>query len=170
MNKKKPTIFNKRILIGISALILIGLSLYIILSMMPTVQNIESDKEKISVIIDELMSALVARDTDHAYGMFSPDARNDELRKSLTAMNDEVNYAVLDSYNRIEIVHLEIGPVFTLEFGGTLARVDGIIYYTNDYTGEFSAELVPNGQDWDLVSFHPRVPPAKYEEYLNREN
>lgn len=170
MKKKTSTRSNKQIWIRISAVILIGFSLYIVLYMTNRVQNVESDQEKISLIIDELMSALVARDIDRAYEMFSPQARSDELRTSLMAMNDEVNYAVLDSYDRIEMIHLEIGPVLTSEFGGTLARADGIIHYTNGYTGEFSAELLPDGEGWDVVWFHPKVPPAKYEEYLNRKN
>lgn len=56
---------------------------------------------------------------------------------------------------------VEIGPFLGAEVRGTVARANGVVIYTNGFTGEFAADLLSDGAEWDLYNIRVRVPPEK---------
>jgi hypothetical protein len=126
--------------------------------------KIYQEREPVSKVIDSFMQAMVQKDTQKAFELFSTRAQKQIKMGDLNKLLEGNNYVLFDGYQRIEIGNLNISKAFNTNENlpqGTVAKVNGTIFYTGGFTGRFDAVLEKEGDTWHLFNINVTVPPNK---------
>ena len=129
-----------------------------------TVITVYKEKAPIGEVIDKFMQAMVERDTKNALTLFSTRAQRQIKASNLETMLEGSNYVLFDGYQRIEIGNLNVSKAFNTNQDlpqGTVAKVNGTVYYDGGFTGRFDAILEKEAEAWRLHSINITVPPNK---------
>lgn len=122
------------------------------------------ERRPVEEVIDTFMQTMVARNTEKAFTLFSTRAQRQMEMSDLEDMSQGNNYVLFDGYESIEIGNFNISKAFNTDQNlpqGTVAKVDGTIYYDGGYTGSFQAVLEKENGVWRIYNIHITVPPNK---------
>ena len=128
------------------------------------------EKDNIVVVVDKFMMAMVNKNPDQAYALFSTRVQRQFPVSRLEDMVDGSNYSLFDGYVKAEVVNVNITRGFNTNPDapqGLVAKVDGTVTYEGGYTGSFQAVLEQENDEWALFSINVIIPPDKLEEFIN---
>jgi hypothetical protein len=128
--------------------------------------KIWQEREPLTSVIDSFMRAMVERDTEKAFDLFSARARRQIKMASLEEMLAGNNYALFDGYQSTNIQNINITTAVNTNPDapqGLVAKVNGIITYSGGITGSFNATLEKEGDQWALDAIYINVPPSKIQ-------
>jgi hypothetical protein len=110
------------------------------------------------------MRAMVARDVNGAYALFSTRAQRQTAIADLHALDTGANYVLFDGYQSLAIESTNITNSVNTNPDvpqGHVATVSGTITYTGSVTGSFRATLEQEAGTWRLDAINITVPPSK---------
>jgi hypothetical protein len=119
--------------------------------------------------VDAFMQAMSNKDVDKAYALFSRRAQRQMQLSKIEEMLKGANFALFDGYNKVQVLNTNISQAVNTNTDvpqGTVARINGIVSYEGEYTGQFQAVLELEDKIWKLHSINVTVPPAKFESYI----
>jgi hypothetical protein len=120
----------------------------------------------VSLVIDSFMRYMENKDIESAYNLFSVRSRSQTPVSDLEDLISGNNYVLFDSYQSLSITNVNISAAFNTNPDlpqGTVAKVEGIVYYSNGFQGSFNAVLEQEGDQWRLFGIQVNVPPNKFE-------
>lgn len=167
---------KKRLRLGIVAAVLLACALscvFLGFGGLRGFQSLSRDKVEVEILLDQLMRDMVSQDFEAAYDRFSTRAKRQVPFSEIENFGSGANYALFDGYQRLEIATINIGPSFNTNQNvpqGTLARVQGIVYYDNGFQGQFSSVLELEEDEWKVSNFNVTVSPEKLDQYLKDQN
>lgn len=126
--------------------------------------QINKEKAPLESVLDSFMLAMVARDTDKAFDLFSIRAQRQLSIDDMNEMLEGNNSVLFEGYQSLELQNIKISKAVNTNQNlpqGTVANVNGIIYYDSDFTGTFTAVLEKEGDNWRLHNINVTVPPNK---------
>lgn len=121
----------------------------------------------VEAVLDQFMREMLARDADAAYELFSPRVQRQISVDEVQAMLGGNNYVLFDGYQSLSIVNLNISVAANTnqnEPQGTVASVDGEIFYTGGISGRFDAVLEEVDGQWMIHFVNVTVPPDKFDD------
>ncbi|MEW6031044.1 MAG: hypothetical protein AB1554_16365 [Chloroflexota bacterium] len=124
------------------------------------------EREPVTEVIDSFMRAMVERDTERAFALFSTRARRQIKIDSLEEMLAGNNYALFEGYQSVTIQNINITTGVNTNPDvpqGLVAKVDGIVTYSGGFTGSFNAVLEREGDHWALDAININIPPNKIQ-------
>lgn len=127
------------------------------------------EKDNIGVVIDKFMTAMVNKNPDQAYALFSARVQKQIPVSRLEDMIDGSNYSLFDGYTKVEVANVNITRGFNTNPDapqGLVARVNGVITYDGGYRGSFQAVLEQENNEWKLFSINVTVPPDKVDDFI----
>jgi hypothetical protein len=122
------------------------------------------DRPHIQGVIDEFMREMAAKDANKAYTLFSTRGKKSTPLADLQALLQGSNYELFRSYQSVTIANLYPHVTFSADPNmprGTIAQVEGSVYYSDGFTGELVAVLEKEADQWCLFSIWVTVPPDK---------
>ena len=156
---------NKRILI-VGALVA-GLFLCVVLCVVVVgtgAIKATSERNDVEQVIDEFMCAMVRKDTNAAYALFSTHAKRTASRSKLEELLQGNNFALFDGYKNAQITNMNLSTVFQTNSDlpqGIVAKVNGTITYEGGFMGRFDAILEQENKEWKLFGINITIPPEK---------
>jgi hypothetical protein len=150
---------------GILFLICICISICVALGGIGAFQ-VGQEKEPIEDVLNSFMFAMVEKDLDTAFTLFSTRAQRQMSENDLEVLIEGNNYVLFEGYQSIEIQNLSISKSLQTNQDlpqGNVATISGIVYYEDGFTGKFSATLEKeNGITWRLHRIDIVVSPDKF--------
>jgi hypothetical protein len=129
------------------------------------------EQDEVAAVLESVMLAMAARDVDGAHQLFAAQAQGDELRAQLEQTLAGISFVLYSGYSRLELWNVTIGVqsgTEPAEPSGIVAHADGIIEYSDGYTGTFDATLVKEQDQWRLWSMNIQMIPERLDEYSQR--
>ncbi len=126
--------------------------------------GISTEQATITPILNEFMQAIVARDADRAYRLFSTRAQRQTPIADIEALTTGPNYVLFDGYQSLKIDSTNISTVANTDPDvpqGLVATVSGSITYTGNVQGSFRGTLEKENGTWRLHAINITVPPSK---------
>jgi hypothetical protein len=126
--------------------------------------SIFKEQAPVEAVIDNFMKAMVQKDTETAFSLFSTRARRQMDIKDLEKMLKGNNYALFDGYQSIQISNFNVSVAANTnpdQPQGKVAKVNGTVLYTGNISGSFDAVLEKEGNTWRLHGINITVPPDK---------
>lgn len=126
--------------------------------------RVYQERAPIESVIDAFMRAMVEKDTDKAFALFSTRVQRQISMSDIEEMLEGNNYVLFEGYQSLEIQNINISKAVNTNQDlpqGTVATVDGIIFYDGDFAGTFDAVLEKEGAIWRLHRVNVIVPPNK---------
>ncbi len=117
-------------------------------------------------INDTFMQAMVKKDVDGAYALFSNEAKRDFQRSELGSLTNGSLYALFDGYDSLELESWEINYNFP---AGKFVDLVYRIHYQDEYEGSLRAVLESGGGGWELYWMDVTIPPEKLDDYVGLE-
>jgi hypothetical protein len=114
-------------------------------------------------ISDAFMQAMVRKDADGAYALFSNEAKHDFQQSDLVRMTEGSFYVLFDGYDSLELESWEMNYNFP---AGKFVELVYKIRYQDKYYGILQAVLKEDSDGWKLVWFEVTVPPDKLDDYV----
>jgi hypothetical protein len=111
----------------------------------------------IEATLHDFMKAMDARDYDAAYAFIAVSARASFSESNVRALSDRYNHELFAGYTGLAIYEWKITRVNSQR---TQADVTGETRYAG-YRGDFTAQLVKEGDEWRIVSIRINVPAEK---------
>ena len=166
----KPSAFSgnprKKLLIIVGVVVFFCVCIGILFSLLGAgIGAITDAKAPIEQVIDTFMQRMEERNLDEAYKLFSERARRQISIDKLGELIEGNNYVLFSDYQRVEVGNVKITEGFNTNPDvpqGTVARVDGTVYYKNNIIGKFTATLEKEGDNWVLDGINITVPPDKF--------
>lgn len=134
---------------------LVGMGAVKVITEMPRVEN----------VIDEYLCAMDGQDASKAYALLSNRTKRNVLLADIEDFLEGNNYKVFEGYREIALTN------FTLSLTsdsnpdmpqGLVAVVDGMISYADGFTGDFTAVLEQEGEEWRLFSINVNAQADKF--------
>lgn len=123
------------------------------------------EKPSIEKVIDSFMQAMVARDAEKAYELFSSRAKRQVKIESLEDMLEGNNYFLFEGYQNVSIININFTSSVNINPDvpqGFVVKVSGSVTYADGFTGSFTATLEKEGGQWYLDGINISVPPDKF--------
>jgi hypothetical protein len=130
------------------------------------IMRVSTEQAAITPVIDQFMRAMVQRDADGAFRIFSTRAQRQTALADLTDMVEGPNYVLFEGYQSVTIDNTNISTVMNTNPDipqGTVATVTGTVTYTGDVKGEVRATLEKEEGTWRLFFINVIVPPSKMQ-------
>ncbi len=124
------------------------------------------ERGPVEAVLDKFMRAMVARDTQSAYALFSPRAQRQVPISELEKMIAGRNYALFDGYQAVRVDQLQLTAAANLDPNapqGTIAEVTGTVQYDGGITGTFTGTLEKVNGLWMLDRIFVNVPVDKIQ-------
>ena len=140
----------------IACIALFGTSMY----------KVSIEKAPVEAVLNTFMEDMVAKDVESAYALFAPRVQRQIPLEDVQEMIEGNNYVLFDGYQRLTVQNLNLGGSVNTNPDvpqGTLARVDGFIEYSGDFTGRFTATLEKVDGKWMIDRIDITVPPEKFQ-------
>jgi F0F1-type ATP synthase membrane subunit c/vacuolar-type H+-ATPase subunit K len=124
-----------------------------------------TEEPKVEGVIDEYLNAMADQDASKAYTFLSTRAKRNVTLADIEKGLEANNYTVFEGYQSIAVANFNL--YFTVDSGpdmpqGEVAEVDGMISYAGGFSGDFSAVLERDGQEWRLFSINVNAPADKF--------
>ena len=123
------------------------------------------ERDNVEAVIDEFMRAMMARDVEAAYGLFSTRAQRQTPISSVEEMAEGGNYPLFEGYQSTSVDNIEITVGFNTDQDlpqGTVAEITGSLVYEGGFTGTVTAVLEQENNKWRLHNINITVPPDKF--------
>jgi hypothetical protein len=134
-----------------------------------TAIGFRDDHAEVQEVIDSFMNLMADKNVDKAFDLFSSRAQKNVSVSNLEEMIEGSNFALLDGYEHIEITNFNLRKAFNSNPNmpqGTVAEVNGLVYYEGEITGSFEAILEKENDEWRLHFINITAPPEKFEQYF----
>lgn len=129
------------------------------------VLKVITEKPKVEIVIDGYMRAMADQDAKNAYTLFSTRAQRNVSLADIEKFVSGNNYKVFEGYESIATADFNLtltsDPDPTMP-QGLVAEVDGMISYAAGFTGDFSAVLEKEGDEWRLYGINVNAPADKF--------
>jgi hypothetical protein len=126
-----------------------------------------TEKPKVEFVIDEYMRAMADQDAKNAYTLFSTRAHRNISLADIEKFVSGNNYRVFEGYESIAMADFNLtltsDPDPTMP-QGLVAEVSGMISYADGFTGDFSAVLEKEGDEWRLYGINVNAPADKFSQ------
>jgi len=122
------------------------------------------EQPKVENVIDEYMTAMADKDASQAYKLLSTRAKRNVSLADNEILLEGNNYVLFEGYLSVTLASLTLNTTFDTDPDmpqGVVAEVDGMISYADGFTGDFTAVLEREGEEWRLYSINLSVPPNK---------
>jgi hypothetical protein len=120
-----------------------------------------ADKAEIEKLVDQFMVYMAARETVHAYALFTSSARRTFAISDLEKLLEE-NYQVMYlGYEKEEITFLDISSGLDLSPSAVenrIAKVKGKIYYEGGSVGGYDAVFMRDNDTWRIQNINLNLP------------
>jgi hypothetical protein len=116
-------------------------------------------------VIDEYMGLMAGKDASQAYRLLSTRAKRNVSLADNEKLVEGNNYTLFDGYQGVTITSFTLNATVDSDPDmpqGQVAEVEGEIYYSDGYTGTFTAVLEKDGDEWRLFSINISVPPDRF--------
>ncbi|MFT3890296.1 MAG: nuclear transport factor 2 family protein [Anaerolineales bacterium] len=126
--------------------------------------SVFKEQAPVKAVIDDFMKAMLQKDTEKAYSLFSARVRRQIDISELEKMIKGNNYILFEGYQSIEINNFKVSTSVNTNQNlpqGKVATVNGIVYYSGDIAGKFDAVLEKEGDTWRIHNINVTVPPDK---------
>jgi hypothetical protein len=126
--------------------------------------RIYKEKAPVESVLDAYMTAMVNKDADSAYALFSPRAQRQIPVSKIQELLDGNNFVVFEGYQSLSIGNINISATANTNPDlpqGIVAKVNGIVTYEDDVQGTFNGILEKVGDQWMIDSMFVTVPPSK---------
>jgi hypothetical protein len=143
--------------------VLIGLGLYVVLFGSIFRIGVE-DKDEWAAVIDAFMLAMVKKDPDRAFALYSKELQDVSSVLETEEFLSDQWFFMFEGYLEVEIS--EPDTSFTRD--GKFAELRADITYEGGYIGTFDATLGEEGGDWKILAWNVNVPKEKIDEYEAR--
>jgi len=120
---------------------------------------------KVESVIDEYMSAMADQDASKAYALYSARSKRNTSLADIEDLLEGNNYTLFEGYQSLAVTYLTLNSTFDSDPDlpqGEVAEVEGTISYTGGFTGNFTAVLEQEGDEWRLFEINVTAPPDKY--------
>jgi hypothetical protein len=160
------------IIVGIVLVILCvctiaGISLLSVIG--KTAVGFSDNQADVQEVIDNFMKLMTDKNVDKAFDLFSSRAQKKMSISDLEKLIDGSNFALLEGYERLEITTFNLRKAINSNPDlpqGTVAEVQGVVYYEGGLTGNIEAVLEKENDKWRLHFINITVPPEKFEQYF----
>lgn len=126
--------------------------------------SLGTEQATITPVLDQFMQAMVSRDVNGAYALFSTRAQRQTPITDVETMFEGANYVLFEGYQSLTIESTNLSTNVNTDQDvpqGQVATVSGTITYAGDITGSFRATLEKEGGAWRLHAINITVPPSK---------
>ena len=116
-----------------------------------------TEKDDIAQVCDRFMHAMLDRDVDSAYALFSTRARRQVPITELQALVQDNLYLLFAGYEGLEITDIRVSDRVDANPDvpqGWVAEVDGVIHYDSGPDSTFNAVLEKENDAWMLAGFY----------------
>lgn len=123
-----------------------------------------TERDDIEQVLDRLMTAMEAKDSQTAYALFSVRAQRQWGIEELDKLLVHGNYVIFKNYRSLSLQNINISAAVNTNPDapqGTVANVSAIIEYDDGFEGQMTAVLEKDGKEWRLFGFNVIVPPDK---------
>jgi hypothetical protein len=130
--------------------------------------RIAGQQSEVGGVIDALISAMAAGETDRAYVLFSSQIQGQELKDNLESSLTGGAFAIYADYRGLELSNLFIGLQTSTdpdEPQGVVANATGLVYYQDGSPSRFEAVLIREQGVWKLWSMRIDIAPEKLDAY-----
>lgn len=127
--------------------------------------KVNQERDNVAAVIEEFMQAMMVRDTEAAYALFSTRAQRQTPLSDVEEMLAGNNYVLFENYQSTLVTNLSIKAAFNTNDNlpqGTVAEAQGTISYDDGFTGTVMAVLEEENDEWRLHNIHITVPPNKF--------
>ena len=131
--------------------------------------KVMTEQPKVESVIDEYLRAMADQDASKAYTLFSIRAKRNVSLADIEKFLEGNNYTVFENYQNLAVTNFSIGLNSDSDPDmpqGVVAQVDGMISYADGFTGDFSAVLEQEGEEWRLFSINVNAPADKFGNIL----
>jgi hypothetical protein len=125
---------------------------------------ISTELPKVESIINDFMNAMVEKDVNKAYALFSGRSKSKFSATQLDLLQGN-NYILFDGYEDVTITGYYLSKILNTNPDvpqGTVAKVSGTVSYKDNCTGTWNAILEKEGDEWRIYSINVTVPPDKF--------
>jgi len=126
--------------------------------------EIYTEKGPIESVLDAYMQHMVNKDTDSAYSLWSPRAQRQISVSEIEEMLEGNNYALFEDYRSLSVSNINISFAANTNPDipqGTVAKVNGVVFFENGIQGSFNGTLEKVDDKWMIDSMYVVVPPNK---------
>jgi hypothetical protein len=130
-----------------------------------SMRELLTERPKVESVIDDYLNAMADQDARRAYALMSTRAKRYVPLADIEIGLQGNNYVVFEGYRSLEVIDFTI----TLSSDpdpdmpqGVVAEVQGMISYTDSFTGDFYAILEKEGDEWRIHGINVNVPPDKF--------
>jgi hypothetical protein len=124
-----------------------------------------TEKPKVESVIDEYLTAMDSQDAGKAYTLLSPRVKRIISLDDVEYLLEGNHYAVFEGYQSIAFTNFSLTMTYDYDPDmpqGLVAEVDGMISYADGFTGDFTAVLEQDGEEWRLYSINVNAPVEKF--------
>ncbi|MFO7584172.1 MAG: hypothetical protein R6W69_05530 [Anaerolineales bacterium] len=125
-----------------------------------------NERAPVELVLDAFMKNMEAQDIENAYALFSPRVQREISVDDVQKMIGGNNYVLFDGYQSLSVRNLKLSSAANTNPKlpqGTVANVDGVIEYSGDFSGNFTAILEKVDGDWMIHQININVPPDKFQ-------
>jgi hypothetical protein len=117
------------------------------------VVEIVTEQPKVESVIDDYLSAMSDKDAAKAYALFSTRAKRNVSLADVEILLEGNNYTLFEGYRSMTVTDFTINYTSDPDPDlpqGEVGQVAGTISYSGGFTGDFTAVLEKDGDEWRL--------------------